>query len=331
MAAWTAFGAVVAVVLAALLALSYLTQQGLAATPEETAAPEAPANPGESQSPDSDDVTVGDGPTAPEPTTVGADRDPADASAGDAAASARDAAPASSDDRRGVGTDVGAEGAHDADADPGRDDDPADPVANSPAAETLTTERELSGGVLLANVAASQGTFAVVLGVAALATGVPGTALGLSPSAFGPGPLLAGVALGVALSAGNQGAVHLFRRFDVAFSEELRELLAPSSSAGWAALLLGALPLVAVFEELLFRAALIGAFAAGFGVNPWLLVVGSSVLFAAGHGAQGLGGVVVTGALGLVLGAAFVVTDSLATVVVAHYLVNALEFVVHER
>jgi membrane protease YdiL (CAAX protease family) len=41
-------------------------------------------------------------------------------------------------------------------------------------------------------------------------------------------------------------------------------------------------------------------------------------------------GVVVTGVLGFVLAAAFVLTGSLLAVVVAHYLVNALEFVVHE-
>jgi predicted Abi (CAAX) family protease len=40
--------------------------------------------------------------------------------------------------------------------------------------------------------------------------------------------------------------------------------------------------------------------------------------------------VLVTGTLGLVLAAGFVLTGSLLAVVVAHYLVNALEFVVHE-
>ncbi|MCH7661371.1 MAG: CPBP family intramembrane metalloprotease domain-containing protein, partial [Euryarchaeota archaeon] len=34
--------------------------------------------------------------------------------------------------------------------------------------------------------------------------------------------------------------------------------------------------------------------------------------------------------LGFVLAAAFILTESLLVVVVAHYLVNALEFVVHE-
>ena len=33
------------------------------------------------------------------------------------------------------------------------------------------------------------------------------------------------------------------------------------------------LPIIAVFEELLFRAALIGVLAAGFDLSPWLLAV----------------------------------------------------------
>jgi membrane protease YdiL (CAAX protease family) len=39
---------------------------------------------------------------------------------------------------------------------------------------------------------------------------------------------------------------------------------------------------------------------------------------------------VVTGVLGFALAAVFVTTGSLVAVIVAHYLVNALEFVVHE-
>lgn len=47
-------------------------------------------------------------------------------------------------------------------------------------------------------------------------------------------------------------------------------------------------------------------------------------------GAQGRLGIIVTGLLGFVLAAAFVLTESLLVVVVAHYLVNALEFAGHE-
>jgi membrane protease YdiL (CAAX protease family) len=90
------------------------------------------------------------------------------------------------------------------------------------------------------------------------------------------------------------------------------------------------LPVIAGFEELLFRATLVGAIPAGFGVSPWVMVGFSSVAFGVGHGAQGPAGIAVTGTLGAVLGVAFVLTGSFVVVVVAHYLVNALEFVVHE-
>jgi membrane protease YdiL (CAAX protease family) len=73
-------------------------------------------------------------------------------------------------------------------------------------------------------------------------------------------------------------------------------------------------------------ACLIGGLSAGFPVSPWLLVVLSSIAFGLGHGLQGPGGVLVTAVLGLGLGAAFVIAESLALVIVAHYVVNALEF-----
>ena len=275
MAAWAAFGAVVGVVLALLLALSWLTGRTMSDGADGAESDSTPAG------------------TAPERA--------ADAVA--PAPAVRD--PVSVVDREA----------------------PRD----SPAVATLTAERELSGGVLLANVAASQGTFTVILVVAAVATGIPLDALGMTADALEPGALAAGVGLGLGLAVANQGVAWLFRRLDVAVSEELRALLAPETPGQWAALAFGALPLVAVFEEFLFRSILIGAVATGFGVDPWLLVAVSSGLFAAGHSAQGAAGIVVTGGLGLVLGAAFVITGSFATVVVAHYLVNVLEFLYHER
>lgn len=150
-----------------------------------------------------------------------------------------------------------------------------------------------------------------------------------------------GTALGAVLFGLNQVAARLGRQFGLGGedtanragatgNEELREALAPESLPGWLALLFVVLPVVAVFEELLFRGALIGGLAAGFGLSPWLLVVVSSLAFGLGHGAQGRVGVVVTALLGTALGAAFVATGSLWIVVVAHYLMNALEFVVCE-
>jgi membrane protease YdiL (CAAX protease family) len=116
----------------------------------------------------------------------------------------------------------------------------------------------------------------------------------------------------------------------VEYDERLRSMLAPDSALGWVALLVLVLPIIAGVEEFIFRAAVIGATTAGFGTSPWALAVVSSVAFALGHGAQGRLGVLVTGGLGLVLAGAFVLTGSFLVVFVAHYLVNALEFVVHE-
>jgi membrane protease YdiL (CAAX protease family) len=205
------------------------------------------------------------------------------------------------------------------------DDYPAtlsDRVVGSPSSPTAS---------LLLNVVVSQGVFALLLGLGVWLADIPLAALGLAPTAVGPAALGAGVALGVALHALNTLGSRLGERFGLGDSAALREALSPESPAGWAILLFVALPLVAGFEELLFRGILVGAFAAGFGVSPWLLAACSSVAFALGHGAQGRIGVVVTGLLGFVLAAAFVLTESLATVVLAHYLVNALEFVVNER
>lgn len=149
---------------------------------------------------------------------------------------------------------------------------------------------------------------------------------------MGSGPLsggekiAAGVGIGLAIAAGNTLTSELADAFGVDPSKTLRELLTPESRRGWAVLLFAVLPIIAVFEELLFRAVLIGALSVGFGLSPWLLAVVSSIAFAAGHGAQGRLGIVITGLLGLVLAAVFVVTDSLLVVVLAHYLVNAVEF-----
>jgi membrane protease YdiL (CAAX protease family) len=188
----------------------------------------------------------------------------------------------------------------------------------------------LSTTALLVNVAVSQGLFASLLVVGTWVAAVPASSLGLTADAVGPTSLAAGVGLGLGLHAVNAAGSRVTERFGLGDTAALREAMAPDSARGWAALLLVVLPLVAGFEELLFRGVLIGAFATGFGVSPWLLVALSSVAFALGHGAQGRVGIVVTGALGFVLGVAFVLTGSLVAVVVAHYLVNALEFVVNE-
>ena len=212
---------------------------------------------------------------------------------------------------------------------------PRDGAASTPAqpdhADRAVDPASLSTGALLANVAFSQGTFALLLVGAAVYTAIPAAALGIEFSAaYLETGLVVGTAAGIGVYIANELAAATATRFGFDHDETLRELLAPDSIGGWLVLLLAVLPIIAVFEEFLFRAALIGVPAAGFGLSPWLLAVGSSIAFALGHGMQGSVGVVVTGLLGFVLAAIFIVTGSLLVVVVAHYLINALEFVVHE-
>ena len=199
--------------------------------------------------------------------------------------------------------------------------------AGDPAA--IEPERSLSSGMLLLNVAFTQGVFGVIIAASAWFARIPADALGLADP-FDATLLLVGVGFGVALYVADEAMAVAAEGVGIEYAEELRELLAPDSVGGWIVLFALVLPIIALFEELLFRAALIGALSAGFGVSPWLLAVASTVLFALGHGAQGRAGVLVTGALGFVLAAAFIATGSFVVVAVAHYLVNALEFLVHE-
>jgi membrane protease YdiL (CAAX protease family) len=201
---------------------------------------------------------------------------------------------------------------------------------STPAERVNATQPQLSTTALLANVAVSQGAFGFLLLAGAWFTEIPITAFGVSAPVVSPETVGVGVALGGGLYVANEVGATVGERLGVGADEGLREALAPGSLGGWAVLLFVVLPIIAGFEELLFRGVLVGVFAAGFGLSPWLLAALSSVAFALGHGAQGPAGVVVTGVLGFVLAAAFVLTGSLLVVVVAHYLVNALEFVVHE-
>ncbi|MUV88122.1 CPBP family intramembrane metalloprotease, partial [Natronomonas sp. CBA1123] len=94
----------------------------------------------------------------------------------------------------------------------------------------------------------------MLLGGAWLAE-VPASALGVAADSLSTGlPALAvGVAAGVGLSLANALAGGLAERFNGDPSEELRELLSPESLGGWVVLLGVVLPIIAGFEELLFR------------------------------------------------------------------------------
>lgn len=222
---------------------------------------------------------------------------------------------------------------------PETDDEPASERDGTPGSsgETADPRREfdlesLSPAALLANVALTHGLFASLLVGGVVYFAIPATTFGVDPAPAGPlaRSLAIGLAFGTVLWAANETGARLADAIGVGYDETLRQRLAPDSLGGWALLLGVVLPIIAVGEELLFRGALIGVPAAGFGVSPWALAVVSSVAFALGHGAQGRAGVVVTGLLGFVLAAGFVLTGSLLVVIVAHYVVNALEFLLHE-
>jgi membrane protease YdiL (CAAX protease family) len=185
---------------------------------------------------------------------------------------------------------------------------------------------DLSALALLANTAGTQAVLAVLVAVGLWLTAVPVSTL--RPGVSGPAVAL-GAAAGLAISLANEALVRGFDAAGVGYDESLREALTPGSVGGWLFLVLVALPVVAGVEELLFRGVLVGALATGFGVSPWLLAVLSSVGFGAAHTAQGAVGVAATTLLGFALAAVFLVTDSLLAAIVAHYVVNVVEFVVH--
>ncbi|WP_430504549.1 CPBP family intramembrane glutamic endopeptidase [Haloparvum sp. PAK95] len=202
--------------------------------------------------------------------------------------------------------------------------EPEDQPAGAPPGEFLTTR------LLLVNVLFSQGAFLAALAGLAWWTDVPASAFGLTLATLDAGTVAVGLAAGVVLYAGNETAARLGEQFGFSAPEALRSAMAPTDRAEWALLLLAVLPTIAIFEELLFRGALVGVLAVGFGIDPWLLVVASSAVFGLGHGAQGRLGILVTAGIGVVLGAVFVLTGNLFVVILAHYVINALEFVIQE-
>ena len=209
------------------------------------------------------------------------------------------------------------------------DDEFIPPAKRQPEPEQ---ELVLTPLMMQANVAVTQGIVAVLVIAAAWYFEIPAAAFGIvaEPLSTGWPAIVGGLAFGLVLWVGNEGATRVADVIGASYDERVRELLAPESKSGWLLLFGVVLPLIAISEELLFRAALIGVPAAGFDISPWLLAVGSSAAFALGHGAQGRVGIVVTGLLGFVLAAGYIVTGSLLLVVIAHYVINALEFFTHE-
>ncbi|SDQ37663.1 CPBP family intramembrane glutamic endopeptidase [Natronobacterium texcoconense] len=303
MADWATFAGITGVVLVLLLVLSHLTQSTFSDDPEATASDDDPLENSRSDL-ESDPLGVS------QESGPNVDESEAD-SAVDVAALMEET---DESDQLDSGPDEGE-----------RPDKPNRPAHGEVDPASLST------GAILANVALSQGMFALVLIGAAIYTGLPAEALGIEFSlSYLETGLLVGIGAGLVLYAANEIGAATATWFGFDHDEQLRELLAPETTRGWVILLVGVLPIIAVFEELLFRAALIGALSMGFGIDPWLLAVLSSIAFGIGHGMQGSVGIVVTGLLGFVLATVFIFTGSLLVVVVAHYLINALEFLVHE-
>ncbi|MDZ7747376.1 MAG: CPBP family intramembrane glutamic endopeptidase [Halobacteriales archaeon] len=198
----------------------------------------------------------------------------------------------------------------------------------APDRELITEpELSLSATALFVNVFLTHGILLCLLVVAAFFAAIPASAFGVAVSVE---TVAVGIGFGLVLAVVNTVAGLVAERYGYAPSERLRGLLTPETAGGWLLLLGGTLPLVAGFEEFLFRGVLIGVFAAGFDAAPWALAVVSSVAFAFAHESQGAVGVVVTGLLGLLLAGGYILTESLVVVVVAHYLVNAVELVFFE-
>ncbi|MFP8952697.1 CPBP family intramembrane glutamic endopeptidase [Natrialbaceae archaeon A-arb3/5] len=309
---WTAFAGITAVVLVLLLVLSHLTQSSFSGDETDTDRSE----PAEPDLGERSNHTGATGSSSASPSIESAGNN-----AGENEHVDPDSTPAT-DEPSPVSTEPTSNSAQTPAASVSADTvDDADEIDPS----------ELSTGLMLANVALSQGLFALMLLGAVLYTGIPAHALGVEFSlSYLQTGLLLGTVAGVALYVANELGAAIGTHVGFDHDEQLRELLAPDSGRRWVVLLVGVLPIVAVFEELLFRAALIGVLSTGFGISPWLLAVVSSVAFAVGHGMQGSVGIIVTGLLGFVLAAIFILTGSFLVVVVAHYLINALEFVVHE-
>lgn len=185
-----------------------------------------------------------------------------------------------------------------------------------------------TGGTLLANVALTHGLLAVGLLALVWYASIPVASVGIGP--VSGASVAVGLGIGVGLYLASEATTIVAARVGIEPDERLRAYLAPTRPIEWVVLLLAILPLIAAAEELLFRGVLVGALGVGFGLSPWALAVGSSILFGLAHSAQGGVGVVVTAALGFVLAVAFVLSESLVVVVLAHYTIDALEFVIRE-
>jgi len=186
-------------------------------------------------------------------------------------------------------------------------------------------QRALANGREEARLSAYAGTIllewslAIVVLVAWIALGRPLASAGLSASLAWP--FVITLALAAALGALLLGQVRAVRGLDAAGRASLQRQLAPVQTllphtAGERDVCL-ALSLTAGFcEELLYRGFLIGYLSPAAGIAG--AVAASAVVFGLVHGYQGRGGILKTGAIGLVMGLIYAVSGSVWPAVVLH-------------
>lgn len=203
-------------------------------------------------------------------------------------------------------------------------------LKDRPEQDRIQSLEALSTDILLVNVLVTQGGVIVLILGGALLADLPMRALGVAPSLVHAQPIAIGVAVGLGLYSVDELLSMVARRLGYVPEELLRSALTPTSVMGWVILVSAILPLVAVGEELLFRAALLGATPLVGTVPTVAMLLLSSLLFGLAHAVQGRAGVIVAAVLGLGLGSTYLITGNLVVVVVAHYLVNVFEFLIHE-
>lgn len=197
------------------------------------------------------------------------------------------------------------------------------------------TEDVPTSAVLLS--VAVQGTLALLLvGLVLARTREPLAWIGLGPAKLLPtlawGALAAGFAYAAAIAvslAWLAASVLGGATLDDIGRERLEQLAPLSSVAPWAAVPIALF--VGFYEEVVFRGFLLSRLRVAFASPRWgwwtttgLAVAGSSLLFAAGHGYQGVLGVAQTFAVGVVFGVVAAWRGSVWPCVAAHAAIDTI-------
>ena len=138
--------------------------------------------------------------------------------------------------------------------------------------------------------------------------------------------IIAGICLGLVCQFGVNTISALAIRFfgsDI-YSPIVLKNVIPKNTLEWFLIIIPLL-LAVLVEEVLFRALAIGGFSTV--INSWVLAVASSILFGMVHVTQGKLGMLVSGTVGFVLAAIFIVANSLLLVITGHFVLNLLQLI----